>query len=202
LLATLEDGSLKSELAALTAQLSQAGQRHHAALSKGEAANAGIEALEVARLKQEIQQLNTKLLSTQICAPIGGVVVAGDLHGIKGASLGIGQHLFEIAPLDQMKLEVAIPEADILEATEARTATVLLSALPWQKTEAPVTRIHPRSEMRDEASVFIGEIVINNSDREIRPGMRGTARLGLGWKTAGWILLHKPLTTARQYLGW
>ncbi|GAB5406544.1 MAG: hypothetical protein Aurels2KO_47750 [Aureliella sp.] len=202
LLATLDDGTLKSELAALTAELRQASQRHHAALSKGEAANAGIEALEVARLKQEIDQVNTKLNSTRICAPVDGVIVTGDLHGIQGAALEIGQDLFEIAPLDRMKFEVAIPEAQILDADSTQSATVLLSARPWEKIEAPLARIHPRSEMRNDESVFVGEIFIDNADQTIRPGMRGTARLNLGMRAAGWILIQKPFTTARHYLGW
>ena len=43
-----------------------------------------------------------------------GIVITGDLRKTEGTPLKIGQTMFEIGPLDEMIVEVAVPERDVL----------------------------------------------------------------------------------------
>lgn len=202
LLAMLDGSELRSSLAAIEAQQAQAKQRHHAGLVQGDASKAEIERLEVERLKQEADLLNSRKSQIDIRAPIAGVVVQGDLQGTEGASLAVGRELFEIAPLEKMRVEIAVPESDVAYARTGQVANVRLTALPSKNTQVTITSIHPRSELLDDSSVFVAEALIDNTDATIRPGMVGKARLQVGYEPAGKVLLRRPLNSIRQTLGW
>jgi multidrug resistance efflux pump len=63
-----------------------------------------------------------------IKSPIDGVVISGDLKRAEGAPVAIGQTLYEIAPLDRMVAEVAIPDDEISRVRLAQSVTINLDA--------------------------------------------------------------------------
>lgn len=202
LLAILDGGELKSEIASLNAQLAQATQHRAAALSSGDASNAELERLEVEKLRGEIEVLNARTKNLEIRAPISGVVVSGNLERIQGAPLAVGEDLYEIAPLNALIVEIAIPEADISRVRVGMETRISLDARQGNSRVAKIARIHPRSEMRDGQSVFVAEAELANDQQDIRPGMLGQARVSVGRRPAGWILLHRPYEALRSWIGW
>ena len=73
---------------------------------------------QLAKLEADRLELKTKILELrsnhlEIKSPIDGVVISGDQERAEGAPLTIGQALFEVAPLDKMVVELAIPEDEI-----------------------------------------------------------------------------------------
>lgn len=200
LLARLDGSELRNELAALEAEYEQAQQRHRAALYQRDASKVEIQRLELERLEHEMQRVKRNQTRLDIRSPISGVVVEGDLEGIQGATLTIGQELFEIAPLDLMIVEVEIPESEVQSAQEGQHVAIYLDALGGH-IESTIDRVHPRNELRDTSSVFVADVTTENDDREMRPGMRGTARVHVGYRTLAWIWLHKPMRTLRTALG-
>src|SRR4029079_6864396 len=85
---------------------------------------------ELARL--EVEQLDAKLgllrrreSLLELKAPLGGGVLSGSIEKLSSATAEAGQVLFEIAPLDQLRVEVAVPATDyrhiaVGEAVELR----------------------------------------------------------------------------------
>ena len=202
LLAILDGSELRSQIASLEAQLGQATQRRAAALSTGDASNAELERLEVQKLTGEIDVLHSRIARLEIRSPISGIVVSGNLERIQGAPLSVGEDLFEIAPLHNLVMEIAIPESDISRVQVGMETRISLDAGQGGSHVAKIARIHPRSEMRDGQSVFVGEAEIENAQDDIRPGMLGQARVAVGKKPAGWILLHRPYEALRRWIGW
>lgn len=201
-LVTLDGSDLRSELAGLRAEATQAQQRLLAALSSGDHSQAEFERLETEHMSREIELLTRRQSELEIRAPIDGMIVTSDLERSEGMRLSMGEHLLEIASLDQLIAEIAIPENEVNHVAEQMQVNILLDAVPGRDGTSKVTKIHLRSELRDNASVFIGEAKLDNADRLLRPGMNGTARIRTGNHPLAWILFHRPVNELRHWVGW
>lgn len=202
ILARLDGSDLRSKIAALQAKYDQAVQRQSAALSTVDATKVAIEQLEVQHLKSEIELLQDHQRRLEIRAPISGVVISGDLERAAGATMGVGETIYEIATLENMVAEIAIPESEISYTENVRTIEIAIEALPGERQTTSLQRIHPRSEIIENNSVYVGEAELPNKKGLLRPGMKGTATLHVGYRPIGWLLLHKPYEVLRTWGGW
>lgn len=202
LLAVLDGRELRWELAGLRADLGKAGKEHNAHLSRQDYGDAAIARHEIDRLENRSLLLGDRERNLEIRSPISGVVVAGDLREREGVPLETGQSLFEVAPLDRMILEIAIPEEDVRHVGVNMKIEMQLDSMPSKTLEAVVLRIHPKAELRDHENVFIAEAEIANDELLLRPGMKGTAHISTGRRALGWNLFHKPVAHAVGWLGW
>ena len=73
--------------------------------------------------------------------------------------------------------------------------SIVLAALKDPASEELATR-----EIEDGKNVFICLATMENPDGELRPGMRGKARVSAGLRPFGWILFHKPIDFVRLHL--
>ncbi len=201
-LATLDAGELESKLANLRDKAAQNQQRLLAALSNGEHAEAEHERLEAAQLRREIDLLEERTNQLQIRSPIDGVVISGDLERAQGTPLSVGDNLFEIASLDMIVVEVAVPERSISYVKNGMRVSIHLDAKGGGTTTSKVDRVHLRNEIRDHASVYIAEALVENKSGVIRPGMSGTASIHAGYEPLAWVLFHRPLQSLRNVTGW
>ncbi len=55
-----------------------------------------------------------------------------------------------------------------------------------------ITRIRPSSTIRDDENIFVAEAILQNSAGDIRPGMKGNAKIYGSKHTLGWTLFHRP----------
>jgi multidrug efflux pump subunit AcrA (membrane-fusion protein) len=100
-----------------------------------------------------------------------------------------------------MIIEVAIAEEDITYIQPGMETKIRFDAFPeanWQET---IKRIRPKSEIRSQQNVFIAELIFNNKDNLLRPGMRGVAAIRAGNRPLGWILFHKPWYSLLRLFG-
>lgn len=201
-LAIMDGSELRSERAALEAKLAQARQRRAAALTTQDPSKAELERLEVNELRSEIEVLEGRASRLELRSPIDGIVVIGDLERAKGAPLATGEDLFEIAPLEALVVEVAIPERDISYVENGLPISIQLDSARGRTHRSELKSVHPRNELRDNQSVFIGEADIENSKLSLRPGMNGSAKIHAGFKPLGWILFHRPFEALRKVVGW
>jgi len=79
---------------------------------------------------------------------------------------------------------------------------IKLSAFPFQTFEGTVKRIHPKAEMVDDHSVFVAEVLLNRDHVELRPGMKGSAKIRSGWSPLAWNLFHRPWEAVRCWMIW
>lgn len=201
-LITLDGSDLRSELAGLRAEAAQAQQRLLAALSRGDHSQAEFERLETEHMAREIDLITRRQQELEIRAPRDGIIVTGDLERSEGMRLSMGDQLFEIASLDRLIAEIAIPESEVNHVGEQAQVNIQLDAAPGRDGASKITKIHLRSELRDNASVFIAEAELDNSDGLLRPGMNGTTRVSAGNHAIAWILFHRPANQLRRWVGW
>lgn len=201
-LARLDGREIRWELAGITADYNRAGKQTDASLAVHHVAAAQQAKLERDRLELKIRLLRERAEQLDIKSPLSGIVVAGDLRKAEGAPLATGQTLFEVAPLDQMLVELSVPEADVGHVVARAGVTVWLDAYPGLRWSGTIGRIHPRSEIRNDRNVFIAEVAFDNPNNKLRPGMNGSARIVGPRRTLGWNLLHKPWAKVREMAGW
>ena len=202
LLARLDDREINWELAGLEAEYSRASKERDAHMATQDIAAAQLSKFDMQRVAQRQKLLTHRSEHLEIRSPVAGLVIAGDLEKSEGVPLETGQTLFEIAPLDHMLVEVAIPEADIAYVEKGQIVTLKLEAFPNQTWTGTLKRIHPRSEVRNQQHVFIGEVELRNENGNLRPGMQGTARVETSTWPLGWVVLHGPWESFLLWMGW
>ena len=202
LLARIDPREINWELAGVDAEQQRASKERDTNLAKQDIGAAEISRYDVERLKTRRKLLTHRSENLEIRSPINGLVITGDLKKSEGVPMKTGDRMFEIAPLDQMLVEVAIPEPDIRHIAVGQEVSVTLDAFPGETLTGKLRRIHPRSEIRDESHVFIAEVELPNPQSRLRPGMKGSADIVAGQRMLGWILLHRPVEAALLRLGW
>lgn len=201
LLAVMDDRELGYKLNDLEAQAGRAEKKSYAAMASGDIHEKQIARLEKESLDQQIEVLRLRKRNLEITADLDGFILKGDLEEAHGAPVKIGESLFEIAPLAPLKLEVAVPEDEIAYVNADMEVTARLDGYPEGTITGTIEALHPRSEIRDNRNVFIGEVILENQDHELKPGMSGRARVIGKRKMLGWVWLHKAVYRVRSVFG-
>lgn len=201
-LALLDRHALELEIAAQEAALAQAEIKRDAAMARGEAGQAGIYALEAKQADENLALLELRLNQLSIRSPISGVVLRGDLQRTIGAPVERGQVLFEVAPLDGLVAEIAIPEEEIHRVAPGMPVTARLDAFSGIKFQGVLEKIHPRAEVRDDASVFVGEMKLDPGGAPVLPGMQGRASISTARSPLIWSWIRRPLHRLMRRIGW
>jgi hypothetical protein len=203
LLARVDGQEIRWELDAVLVDYDRASKKHAAALAKQNVAESQLARLEMDRLQLRRQLLEHRIANLEIRSPIAGIVLSGDLQRTEGAPLTLGQSLFEIAPLDEMVGEVAVPQSEVAYVAQGDHTSILLDACASRRWAAAVGKLHPRAELRNNESVFVAEVRLANQDGLLRPGMKGRAMIDVGRFPLAWNLLHQPWEAlVRIYHGW
>jgi multidrug efflux pump subunit AcrA (membrane-fusion protein) len=138
----------------------------------------------------------------KITAPIDGVVLSGDLERARGVPVQRGQVLFELAPLAEMTLEVAVPDADAMLVGKGQKGEFALQASPERTMDFVVDRVRPQAEVRSDKNVFVTEAPVTNAVGWLRPGMQGTAKIDVSRKRLGWVLTRRLVNWFRLTFWW
>ena len=104
LLATLDGRETKLELAEVEAELNRATKQRDGHVVSHESGEAYVAKYEIERLKSRRSLLLHRQESLELRSPMDGIVIAGDLQNAEGMPLKVGQTLFEVAPLDQLRI--------------------------------------------------------------------------------------------------
>ena len=174
-LISLEGRPLRLELASIEAQIGQARKEADMASFAGRVAESQQAKLRIRELQRQQDLLSSRLQRLSVTSPIDGIVVLGDLNRSIGAPLTTGQAVMEIAPLDQMVIELEVPEYEIGYVEKGTASRIRLSAAGGDLIESKIDTVYPSAELRDDANVFIARVEVSNSTGKLRPGMRGDA---------------------------
>ena len=202
IIALLDGRQLRIELSGLRAEFDGAKKRRDSALAQGDVASSHIARSEMKRHEAKIAILEQQLENLEVKSPIAGIVVKGDLEKVEGAPLEMGQTMFEIAPLDEMVAEIGIPESEIQYVESGMKVAIKLNAFPFKTWEGEIQSIYPRTEIFEDESVFIAQVKLPNELSQLRPGMKGTAKVKTSWAPIGWNLFHRPWESIRYWMIW
>lgn len=146
--------------------------------------------------------LESRLANLQITSPVKGVVLSEYLKRAEGIPVRIGQSLFEVAPLDKMRVELRIPVDQIDQVQLGQSVRIALVSQPGGALTTQVGRLLPNAETIEGQHVFLALADIPNDNESLRPGENGQARIEIGTRPLWWVLFHRPWQKLRTQWGW
>lgn len=144
-------------------------------------------------IQAQIAHLEEQLKRTRIRSPLAGVVLTPNLEDLEGSHVAEGQVLCEVAPLERLQLEVAVPEDLVGYVKEGQEVSFVLSAYPGTTLRGEVTHIGLRSQTRGQRNTFIVRCAMEEPGVGLKPGMTGWAQLRAGKRPAGFVLFRKVI---------
>jgi len=200
-LITLDGRPLRLERQSLDAEIYQSAKQKDISLAAGRIAEAQQAQLKYQQLLRRRDLIDRRLEQLLISSPIDGVVVSGDLRRSVGASLELGRVLMEIAPLDRVLVEIAIPEYEISMVKENASSRIRVDASGSPTIHQPITEIYPAGELREDEVVFISLIELDNRDGEFRPGMTGKATVYGDHRPFIWPYIRRAIDQVTWMIG-
>jgi len=192
LLARMDDRELRLKLSDLLAQKETALKKRDVSRSARDASATQIAELEIEQINAQVELVNFRKNNLEIRSKVDGIVLQGDLEDAQGAPVRTGDVLVEIAPLEDLKLEISVPESDVSYVMPEQETTIVLDGTPFSSMKEKLESIRPMSEVRENKNVFVSELTISNENGVLRPGMQGRAKIKTGSRSLGWILFHRP----------
>jgi HlyD family secretion protein len=149
-----------------------------AALERAVASEAAARA-SVTEARAGLATTETNLSKASIRSPINGVVLSRtvDPGNAVAASLQ-AVTLFSVAEdLTQLKLDVAVDEADVGAVKVDQKATFTVSAFPARRYPAVINRVAFGSTKTDNVVTYTTTLNVDNGDLSLRPGMTAAATI-------------------------
>lgn len=212
----LETVSLEYDLAGYRAERDQYIKEADIARSDPSkpASEAQIAEAKAAQVESRIKLLELQIARATIRAPITGQVLKGDLRRQIGAAVELGQPLFEIAPLDEMHAELAVPEDRISEIVKDLKAAggkpvrgeMAAAANPGLYIPFVIEKVDPIAEVIDQRNVFRVRVKLLLDELPpdqrpvLKPGMEGIAKVELGDATYLYIWTRGLVNWVRMKL--
>lgn len=142
--------------------------------NEGGVSKSDYDATEMA-YKVSRRSYNNLLENAYLRSPISGVVTArnydkGDMYG--------GTPIFVVQQITPVKLLVGVSESDYTKVKIGNTVSITADALPGRTFTGRINKIYPT--MDASTHTFITEVLVQNSDRTLRPGMFARTTIEFG----------------------
>ena len=202
----LELDTTEIRLSALDAEaeLSRALTAADAAQLQNKQAEAKQALAQAEQARARLDLLRKRIEQGRIVAPIGGTIIAGDPKEMEGASVKLGQGLFEIAPLDDLVVVARVADSDIalVGRSETRGGSFASKAYPARRFDLTVERVVPLAATDEGKNTFEVRARLDETAVWMRPGMEGLAKFDTGERSIAGIASRRIVDTLRLWLWW
>lgn len=158
--------------------------------------------------QSKLRSAELDLMHAKLVSAIDGTIIAGDLSDKIGASVKLGDVLFQIAPLEDMVVVARVGDRDIglIRGEEgeggATTGDVATKAFPARTFAFTVERVVPLAQPKDGKNAFEVRGGLKASAPWLRPGMEGMAKFDTGRRSLLWIGTRRIREQLRLWLWW
>ena len=170
------------------------------------AAQAGTDRAQAEYLRAEADRARNKVENAQLRSPIAGIVVTPSLQDAAGEHLDAGATFAQVLDLSSAVVDIAIPQGDASLLAPGETAAIKLDSYPQRSWHGSVSIVSPQAKAGDGERTFTARVPIPNDDAVLRSGMTGRAKIFIGYRPAGYVLLRKPALwiwqTLWNWFGW
>ena len=124
---------------------------------------------EAAELGYKVRKTNYENLleNTVLRSPINGYVTARNFD--KGDMFSMSAPLFTVQQVVPVKLLVGISESEYTRVSKGDRVSLTVDALPGRSFSGRIARLYPTIDAATHT--FNAEVVVDNADRALRPGM-------------------------------
>lgn len=203
-----EDTNLRNQFHVAEKQLAVAQAEHSQAIQAGfsdpqRKGDVRLKEVEADLRRIELDYAKEMLDQVEVRASKQGLLLYSDESDWVGRPVTVGERIMEIADPKQIELRIDLPVADAIVLTEDAEAVVFLNALPLESLAASVVHTSYHAE------VLPGDILayrvtarLAQPDPRVRIGWQGTAKVYGKEGPLAYLLLRRPLTAIRQWVGW
>jgi len=142
--------------------------------------------------REEYAILRQELSKTRITSPVDGVVLTPRLERRAGTRLDKGEIFCRIADMNDVAVEILVPEADISEISTGQRIRLKIDAFPTETFIANVELIGQTAVEQEHARFFIVRGRLDEGLHHLRAGMVGRAKIEVGYHSVGYVLLRGP----------
>ncbi|HEY7547755.1 MAG TPA: efflux RND transporter periplasmic adaptor subunit, partial [Blastocatellia bacterium] len=161
--------------------------------------HANREQLESLRLRRDI--LRREYEGMNIVAARAGVILGDELHKAAGRRYGRGEEICRIGELQTFMLRVEVSEREIADVRLDSQVRFKLKTVPGRTFTGRVSKINAEPVVNAQGQRFYPvEVMVENSDGILRPGMTGFARISFGRRSLGLIIGEKIWQALRPEL--
>jgi RND family efflux transporter MFP subunit len=204
-LGAINDWQWRTDAASSEAKYQQAMLVMQNDLARG-AAQSGADREQAEFLHAEMERARTRVEAAKLRSPIDGIVVTPDLQNVAGKHLDAGNAFAQVLDLSSALVQVSIPERDTMLMSAGEHVAIKLDSYPQRTWRGSVSVVSPEAKAGDGDRTFTVEVPLTNADASLRAGMTGRAKISLGWKPAGYVLLRGPALwvwqTLWNWIGW
>jgi multidrug resistance efflux pump len=143
-----------------------------------------------------------ELQRLHVTAPNAGVVVFSDRNDWQGKAVTLGEKVMTLADPAHVELAAWLPAAEAIDVAPGGKITLYPNASPTESYDAEITRVAYKAEVVENGLLAYRLQARFVNDSKPRLGQMGTARVYGNWVPLIYYALRRPLTAARQWLGW
>lgn len=152
-------------------------------------------------LKQREQVLQAKQTSVVLAAPREGTIFGEKLPDLAGKYVEKGAEICRVADASQLRVVIQVPEREIGDVKEGSGVRLKARAWPDRIFNGKVEKIGGESELdENKQATYRVELIVDNRDGALKPGMTAFARIDFGRRMIGAILWHKLKQALRPEL--
>jgi hypothetical protein len=160
------------------------------------------------KLDQSAVQLDytaAQLARVSVSATRAGVAVFADPNELTGKAVAVGERILLLADPAHVELTAYVPVADNVDVKAGQIITLYPKSSPLATYDARIDSVAYRAEPTpDGVLAYRVRATFSDAHATARPplGAMGTARIHGNWVPLCYYVLRRPLTLARQWLGW
>ena len=205
LLGTMNDWQWRSDLVTAEAKYRAAQSTMEGDLARG-SARAGEDRAQVELLRDEVARSRSRVENARLRSPIDGIVATPALQNAAGEHLNAGDTFAQILDVSSVVVDVAVAQSDVALVRRGDHTAVKLDSYPQRSWHGAVDVVSPEAQAGEEERTFAARISMPNGNAILRAGMTGRAKIFIGYRPAGYVLLRKPALWLWQlvwnWIGW
>lgn len=150
----------------------------------------------------ELEYSAQQLARIKVSANRAGVAVFADANDLNGRAVAVGEKVLAIADPAAVEVTAWLPVADNVDVRPGGTLTLYPKSSPLDAYDATIATVAYRAEPTPEGVLAYRVKARLAAGAHPPLGSMGTARLHGRWVPLAYYVLRRPLTLARQWLGW
>lgn len=208
-LLALDVSDLQVERAEQVARLAERSLQADHARQAGKNEDCELAEAQARQSAAAVASLDHRIAQAKMCAPIAGAVMGQEPGERLGTAVKRGDTLLEIVSLDSLYVEMAVPGDRVDEVRRAWDKNsqiggeIACEARPDDRLPVTARHLAPVVDMEDNHPVVRLRAPLDAAALQagwVRPGVEGVARLDLGYRPVGYVVLRTTLDWIRTKL--
>ena len=204
-LVQFDDTKMRNELGIATEKLAVARARVERASTAVFGAVEESREISITRAEFELAQAEhayatDMMTKSRILAPRDGMAIYTDRREWEGRAVNTGEAIMQVADPGDVSLRIDLPAHEQMALEAGSPVKIWLDSQPLWSLDARLERASFQARMTPE-NILAFALTAKPIASSPRIGSRGTARVYGRWVPLAYSMLKRPISSARQYLG-